>query len=568
MLRLRSLQGATSLSDVARLLHFEPKGLSYILYFQPDADKYRHFEIPKRNGGLRPIDAPQGGLKLLQRRLADLLQDCVEEITVASQRKDRTAHGFKRDRSIVTNARKHRRRRFVLNLDLEGFFPSINFGRIRGYFLKNRDFQLQAPVATVLAQIACCGNFLPQGSPCSPVISNLIAQPLDIRLLRLASKTRVTYSRYADDLSFSTNDRDFPAEIAVPLDGTAPFTWIAGERLRAIVERSGFRIQAEKTRLMFRGSRQEVTGLVVNERINVRQSYRREVRAMVHSLVRKGSFEMLGVAKGEPPTVAKRSGSLDELHGRLGFIDSIDMSRDLPVAGFEQVYRDFLMYKLFVAASCPTVICEGPTDNVYLTHAFRSLAGEFPVLAIVNGGKVQLKVRLFKYPESSTGRLLGLKNGGSALVAGFIADYRKRTERITAPGLRHPVIVVYDNDDGAKPIRNAIKQTNKTEVKGSEPYVHIHKNLYAVPTPFSNDGKHTCIEDFFDEATRATIIGGKTFCPGDGFDGTKHYGKKVFAHQVVRPNADKLYFGRFRQLVANIVSVIAAHEEAIADRAL
>ncbi len=203
MLRLESLRAATSLSDVARILDFEPKGLSYILYVQPDIEKYTHFGIPKRNGGQRAIDAPQGGLKLLQRRVADLLQDCVDEINVAAKRRDRTEHGFRRGRSIVTNAHQHRRRRFVLNVDLEGFFPSINFGRIRGYFIKNHDLLLHPAVATVLAQIACCGNSLPQGSPCSPVISNLIAHLLDMRLVRLAFQTGVTYSRYADDLLIS-----------------------------------------------------------------------------------------------------------------------------------------------------------------------------------------------------------------------------------------------------------------------------------------------------------------------------------------------------------------------------
>ena len=152
----------------------------------------------------------------MQRRLSDVLQDCVDEINIDNKRKNRTAHGFKRKRSIITNARQHRRRRWVFNLDLEDFFPSINFGRVRGFLLKNRDFELHAAVATVIAQIACYENSLPQGSPCSPVISNLIGHLLDMRLVRLASESGCTYSRYADDLTFSTNKKDFPEDIAVP----------------------------------------------------------------------------------------------------------------------------------------------------------------------------------------------------------------------------------------------------------------------------------------------------------------------------------------------------------------
>src|SRR5437016_3294230 len=142
MSRLAGLKAATSLSDVARLLDFKPKAVAYILYKEPAATKYKSFQIPKRNGGQRTIKAPIESLKLLQRRLSDLLQDCVDEIDAAKSRHDLTAHGFKRNRSIITNARRHRRRRWVFNLDLEDFFPSINFGRVRGFLIKNKDFAL------------------------------------------------------------------------------------------------------------------------------------------------------------------------------------------------------------------------------------------------------------------------------------------------------------------------------------------------------------------------------------------------------------------------------------------
>jgi len=575
MSRLASLKAATSLSDVAKLLDFKPKAVSYILYKQPAGTKYRTFQIAKRSGGERTIQAPVDSLKLLQHRLSDLLQDCVDDINTARQLKDRTAHGFKRKRSIISNARQHRHRRWVFNLDLEEFFPSINFGRVRGFFLKNRDFELNQGVATALAQIACHENSLPQGSPCSPVISNLVAHLLDMRLVKLASEAGCTYSRYADDLTFSTNKKDFPPEIARPssAEGVGSHLWLPGEALKKLIQSTGFRINAQKTHLMYRASRQNVTCLVVNQKINVRWEYRHKVRAMVHSLAKTGQFELLGVTQREGQAVLeKRPGTLNELHGMLGFIDSIEYYNRTQTSDFapdkrssrEKVYREFLIYSIFYAASAPVILCEGETDNVYLTHAIRSLAADFPALAeIMPEGKIRLKLRLYKYPRSSTARLLDLK-GGSSGIATFIAAYKKETKLFTGPGLTEPVVILYDSDDGAKSIRSAIKHASRVMPTGEEPFVHVVKNLYAVATPLAEGIASSKIEDFFDAATKATVIEGKTFNDGDGFDVDKHYGKKVFAHRVVRPKADKIDFSGFRPLLTNLVAAINKHKLATA----
>ena len=570
MSRLTALKAAKSLGDLAKLLDFKPKGVSYILYKQPAASKYATFQIPKRSGGHRTIKAPSDSLKLLQQRLSDFLQDCVDEINAVSGRRDRAAHGFKRKRSIITNARQHRHRRWVFNVDLEDFFLSINFGRIRGFFIKTRAFELQEAVATVITQIACHENSLPQGSPCSPVISNLIAHLLDMRLVKLASESGCTYSRYADDLTFSTNKRDFPSAIAVPsaAEGAGSHVWLAGEALRKVIESAGFRINAKKTHLMYRASRQSVTGLVVNERINVRWEYRHNVRAMVDRLVRTGHFDLLAVKRENGgPVLEERPGTLNELHGMLGFIDSVESlnknetsdSRPRGKSSREKVYREFLLYSTFYAAPTPVIICEGETDNVYLTHAIRSLAAAFPTLAeVAPGGKIRLKVRLYKYPRSSTARVLDLKDGGSSVLSRFIAAYKKETKRFTGPGLKEPVVIVYDSDDGAKSIRNTIKSVSGVKPIGSEPFVHIVKNLYAVATPVEPGGESR-IEDLFDAKTKGTVIDGKTFNEGHDFDPDRHYGKKVFAHRVVRPNADKIDFGGFRPLLTTVAAAIDEH---------
>ncbi len=205
MKQLDILKSSKILHEVAALLGFKPHMLSFILYIQPNDKKYRQFDIPKRHGGTQQICAPLSGLKLLQQRLSNLLQNCVEEINKDSSQHDKILHGFKRKCSIITNAKEHRNRNYVFNVDLTDFFGSINFGRVRGFLMKDKNFELHADVATVLAQIACHQNALPQGSPCSPVISNLIGHVLDIHLVRLASRNGCSYTRYADDLTFSTN---------------------------------------------------------------------------------------------------------------------------------------------------------------------------------------------------------------------------------------------------------------------------------------------------------------------------------------------------------------------------
>lgn len=566
MSTLADLKAATSLSDLARLLDVQPSTLSFILFKQPEAKKYAAFQIPKRNGGQRDIKAPVNALKLVQRRLSDLLQDCVAEINTSKNRKDRAAHGFKRNRSIITNARQHRHRRHVFNLDLEDFFPSINFGRVRGLLIKNKDFALHEKVATVIAQIACHDNSLPQGSPCSPVISNLVAHLLDMRLVQLASVAGCTYSRYADDLTFSTNKKEFPTEIASPSD-TGPHAWLPSKGLQATIESTGFRINASKTHMMYRTSRQDVTGLVVNRKINVRSDYRHNVRAMVYRLVRTGAFEVYGTTQSGGAALEKRQGTLDELHGMLGFIDSIDVynkrhTSDSPSSELskkELIYRRFLIYRNFYAAASPVVICEGETDNIYLTHAILSLAADFPDLAEVKDGKIRLKVRLDKYPRSSTARILGLKDGGSSALNKFITTYRREIARFSAPGLTNPVVVLYDSDSGAGSIRSTIREVSKLHVAGAEPFVHVVKNLYAVPTPLGG-AKESQIEDFFDAAIKGTMIDGKTFNETNKSDADKHYGKTVFAHKVVRPNADTIDFSGFKPLLTNLVAAINAHK--------
>jgi RNA-directed DNA polymerase len=296
MAELKALKAAVTLSDVAILLGLKPAALAFVLYKIPDQNKYTTFTVPKKSGGERIISAPNNRLKLVQSRLGNLLAKCQLEVeaTLKVRRKCVLAHGFKTGFSIQTNAINHRGRRWVFNADLQDFFPSINFGRVYGFFIKNQHYMLNKKVATVIAQISCHQNKLPQGSPCSPVISNIIAHLLDIRLNELAAFHGCTYTRYVDDLTFSTNEHAFPSSIG-KRDPANAHQWRAGAALTKRVAKAGFSINAQKTRMQYCDSRQEATGLVVNNKVNVKREYYKLARSMCWQLVTTGvAFEKAG----------------------------------------------------------------------------------------------------------------------------------------------------------------------------------------------------------------------------------------------------------------------------------
>jgi RNA-directed DNA polymerase len=264
----------------------------------------------------------------------------------------------------------------------------------------------------------------------------------------------------------------------------------------------------------------------------------------------------------------------------LGFVDSIDVfnarlaeapkGRKRPYRNVtpkppeeefssrEAVYRQFLMYTTFYAALKPVILCEGDSDNVYLRFAIRRLAVDFPELAVITKQKVVPKIRLYKHPKSSTTRLLDLGSGGFSALTTFMSKYKKETAHF-GPGLVEPVIIVYDNDSGGVELRNRIKGEFKVKTDGTEPFVHVFKNLYVVPTPFSPNATPTEIEDLFDSATKATTLNGKSCSSAKKIDDTTQYGKSAFAKDVIAAGGAKISFDGFKPLLANISDAIKAH---------
>lgn len=559
-LKLAQYRKAEDLSAIAQILDLKAAHISYALYKLPVAQKYVEFTVPKKSGGVRTIMAPHKTLKVIQKRLAQDLLLIEQQLEHARVKKSDCilAHGFKRELSIMTNGENHRDRRYVFNVDLKDFFPSINFGRVRGYFTKNNDFALKPKVATILAQIACHENQLPQGSPCSPVISNLIASVLDIRLNELARRYRCTYTRYADDITFSTSLRHFPAAIGAR-DVSSIHLWVAGPKLLKAVARAGFELNPKKTRMQYYYSRQDVTGVVVNQKVNIPADYYATVSAMCDRMFKKGECYVSVGGTKQPFPVRK-------LRGRLAYIYQVrgkgpkhphasnkkddQVKADPPVrwASFK-LFERFLNYADLYGVDRPVILCEGVTDNIYVKSAIQALAAKYPSLATAAG---ELKVKLFKYTKTSAA--IQQLSGGSGELLKLINTYSNRTKKFKT-GAKHPLIVVADSDDGSKALFKAVESRTGKKI-GSQPSFHLESNLYVVPVP-KVGGVDTPIERLFEQTLLDTPFEGKKFDKTNAEkDGSKFYGKKVFATKVVATHKGTVNFAGFEPLLAAVAEVI------------
>lgn len=556
MSRLEKLKNTTSLSELAQLLGYKPRAVSYILYKIPENEKYVEFEILKKSGDARQIKAPTKKLKHLQRRLADLLNECFDEICNENKKRKSLSHGFRKDHSIITNARNHRNKRYVFNIDLHDFFPSINFGRVRGFFIKNHNLNLKPKVATVIAQIACHDNELPQGSPCSPIISNLIGHLLDIRMVNLAKRAKCTYSRYADDLTFSTNKKNFPERIAIIKNEN---DWIAGRSLTKEIEKVGFSINAEKSSMQYKTARQMTTGLIVNEKVNIRREYYKTARSMCYELFNFGEFfinkktVLPEAIQDESETDDKGNGTLNQLEGILSFIYQVkfphylcdDKGKRVKPTAITNLYRKFLFYKHFFSIEKPLIICEGKTDVIYLKCALKQLKSQYKEFIRENDdGGVDFKIRFLNMSKSLTD-IFDISTGTSGLLY-LINMYEKNMKTFKGEGSKYPVIILVDNDDGAGRIKSRIKEklNYKEELTANKHYKFID-NLYIMFAPAEKIGE---IEDLFDTVTLNTKLNGKKLSREKKINKKTEYSKTAFAEKVIKIKQKEINFDNFKSV--------------------
>ncbi len=272
-------------ADVAAALGLTVPRLRWLAFHTEVATRvhYISFTVPKKSGGTRTLHAPHRTLAAAQRWILDHI---LRRLPVESP-----AHGFHPGRGILSNAQAHVRRAVVVNLDLQDFFPSITFPRVRSVFQR---LGYSPAAATILAllctecprrvveyagqayHVAIGPRGLPQGACTSPALSNQVARRLDRRLRGLADKLGLTYTRYADDLTFSGDDR---------LKGRIGYLMA---RVRHIAEEEGYVVNEKKSRVLRRNTAQLVTGLVVNEKPTVRRRELRRLRAILNRAKTEG----------------------------------------------------------------------------------------------------------------------------------------------------------------------------------------------------------------------------------------------------------------------------------------
>lgn len=300
--------------NCTNLLHFlelTPSELKKIWWYHDRM--YKSFSIRKNGKKNRTIAAPDNRLKFFQRRIASRLDQLY--------RLRNPVHGFVATRSVKTNAEAHGARRFLVNLDLSDFFPTITERRVLGLLTS---LGVDESVSGIIARLCCYKGQLPQGAPTSPVLSNMICYRLDTELLRIAKDARAIYTRYADDITFSSHQP--PTSLfggIMPSAGHFSPDQLSQHLITAI-ESNGFKINSDKSHYADRNSRRVVTGVKINAGLNVDRRYVRQIRALLYSI------ENIGL-----PNAQKKYDSLGlngeismHLRGKISYIKHLKGATD------------------------------------------------------------------------------------------------------------------------------------------------------------------------------------------------------------------------------------------------
>ena len=332
-IRFLSLENA---NDLLKLLKINRDTLHQLINFP----SYKDFSIPKKKGGTRKISAPAPYLKDAQKTLNYYLQ------AVYLVRKPECSHGFiiKPKSSpdafnIVTNAAPHCGKKFVMNIDLEDFFPSISAKRVKDLFA-GPQFEFQGDIPAIIALLCTYKRALPAGAPASPVISNFICMEMDNDLMAFCKEKNITYTRYADDLTFSSDTYFDEAIIS---------------EIRNAITKHSFIVNEKKFRVQSRQSKQTVTGLLVNKKPNVDRRYIRKLRAIIHHWQIEGLDSAAAKHLNLPGTpnesdrqyfISKMKGSINFVGMVRGKMDAVFLKLNRPLQSYFQLGHIDRQYEL------------------------------------------------------------------------------------------------------------------------------------------------------------------------------------------------------------------------------
>ena len=338
---------------------------------------YNKVLISKKNGKLRELNIPQVFVKNMQSKINTLLNILYTP--------PKPVHGFIQKqnndtRNIISNASKHIKKYIVINIDIENFFDTINFGRVRGLFI-SKPFELPEYIATRYAQLITYENKLPQGSPTSPIISNIICKKLDHNLIYIAKQYSLTYTRYADDITFSSYKKNIDTNLFL-------------KEVDKIILNNGFHINPLKTRIQLSRHSQIVTGLKVNQKVNVNRKYIRQIRSMLYSWFKIGLTESSKLHFEKYNKQSKKYSSSKEesfkniLLGKINFLGQVKGNNDVNYIKFRHSY--YLLSDNFILTHKQDEFEEFDINNVHKKEVLTVFNQIFNSILIFTEGETDI----------------------------------------------------------------------------------------------------------------------------------------------------------------------------------
>lgn len=468
-LTVKKVVGCKNINHSNYIKEFTKQNL--YLYAYNYSMNYKTIEIDKKNGGKRSIDIPSPSLKKIQQYLIIKISDYLifntsklikheyhsKSISFAYKSKHKNVN----ESAIFLNAYRHKNKNYVLNIDLKDYFHDITFSRIKGYLQKNKYFKADEEVAKIISNIATYNGRLPQGGALSPLISNLISETLDYQLSKIARKYKCNYSRYADDITFSTNKKSF-------IEKLYSNNKLSNE-LESIIKKNGFKINYDKVRLQTNKEKQIVNGLVVNKKVNISRKKYNEFRKNIYQLMRiTDSHNNDNLHQEIRQYFGRAQFYIDIITSPKNHFEKINLNvfTDLKKRFIKEI---LLLYfaKHFVFNYKTTIFVEGPSDKIIYKKILKGkdIKGDYDFIY----HSPKFFKQIFKDRKSA--------NTGTTFLSQILKIYINMSDIQFKDQNSKPIIFIVDNDSAGKSVikpfcengdyfKNGLKAEN-TDIKSN-----------------------------------------------------------------------------------------------------